>query len=189
MKSAQEAAALGDEMKLSADLVDILKNVPEDQPIVIGGKLYTGYKEIKPDVYQFNKEDDAGNVSVVTYNNKTGEMTVKSAGNIGTKTKTSGGDSASTKLSIEDKAAIALEAENIRGIDDGYLDTGKYPQVRADIARELGDEGLKYFDEVYSPEYSLNPNDPTARKYFTTGSSLVGSADDTPLPIEEEGNQ
>lgn len=62
-----------------------------------------------------------------------------------------------------DTQNIQADMAAIKGAD-GYVDTQKWARIREEASK---DKALKaWFDANYSPESVLNPDDPTAKRYF-----------------------
>lgn len=129
LQSAKEAAAAGNELELSKNLVDVLSKVPDDQQIQIGDSLYSGFKEGQ----KFNtfKEDASGNVTQVITDGDGNIIAKNDLGRIGKGFKASGGSGKKKKeeeipltygqfeqgFMNEMGTEIALESQDIL---DGY---------------------------------------------------------------------
>lgn len=81
------------------------------------------------------------------------------------------GGGADTTVTPEERNSIAADIAAIRG-SDGYVDTAKYGQVRENIAVNAP-KLLSWFDSTYGAQNVMNPNDPTAKKYFQTGNQQI----------------
>jgi len=76
----------------------------------------------------------------------------------------------------EEKQAIQTDIKAIMG-GDRYLDTSKYREIRENVAINAPSL-LSWFDKTYNPQNWLNPNDPTAKSYFLTGTKLAEQKDE-----------
>jgi hypothetical protein len=176
------------------DIAQLRLQVPEGQTVEVGGKSYTGLATSNPDT-QLIQNDATGDVTVI--NKNTGEvintipgvagqkMDIKEIGNkvykidaagnmVDTGIRTPSGGGGVAQPTTSERQAIANDIAAIRG-GDGFVDTAKYGQVRENIAVNAP-KLLSWFDSTYSAQNVMNPNDPTAKKYFQTGTQQVTTA-------------
>lgn len=161
-----------------SDIVQLMKTLPVGQSQTVTdpatGQQYTLTGIAQPDISTqiFESEDAAGNVTYVTVDKNTGSILSQvSAGKIGKGFAPSGDGSGNN-----DRDTIKLDIDAIKG-SDKYLDTAKYAEVRENVALN-SPSLLSWFDSTYKPEDVLNPNDPTAKKYFQTGAQQIGNDED-----------
>ena len=82
-RSAQAQSAQ-DELDMQGKMVGILSKLPEDTEIEIGGNVYKGLKQIRPDTQTFSVTNNNGTVTYTTIDKETGKVVnttkVKGAG-------------------------------------------------------------------------------------------------------------
>jgi len=76
----------------------------------------------------------------------------------------------------ESKQNVKNEIDQYLG-EDKFYDTAKYIALREDLAVNASDKLLTWFDKTYPAQDKLNPNDPTAKKYFQTGPQQLETPD------------
>jgi len=113
-----------------------------------------------------------GSLYFVTYSmDKNGNITPKTEMLIAKKASGGGGGSSGGADTENEKQAIQSDIKAIMG-NDRYLDTAKYREIRENVAINAPSL-LSWFDKTYDPQNWLNPQDPTAKSYFLTGTKLA----------------
>lgn len=186
-KTQQEAANIkntDDLVKSQKNVVDLLKDIPENQTIDIAGNTYTGMKEIdtKKGTYSFQETDSSGNVTqVVTgIDPNTGKLGIigkVSLGRIGKGT--SGGGSGSGVGATT--YAATLDNLNASKGDDGFVNTQTYAE-EYDKFRLKGKSST--FTSNFPPEEFLNPKDPSASKFFKTATQAIKPDKEAPTELQ-----
>lgn len=161
-----------------SDIAGLMKALPVGQTQTFTdpgtGETYNITGIAQPDINTqiFESEDAAGNVTYVTVDKKTGGILSQvSAGKIGKGFKATT-ETTTVKSTTEDRQIIDADINAIRG-SDGYVDTAKYQQLKTDIAVNNPDL-LDWFNKTYPAQDMLNPQDPTAVKFFQTGPQQLG---------------
>jgi hypothetical protein len=80
VKSVQEADSYLAQLEADKKKYDILKDIPPDTVISVGGRLESGLKYIAPKIYEQVITDANGAVQLLTYDENTGKMEVHNTG-------------------------------------------------------------------------------------------------------------
>jgi hypothetical protein len=92
VKSSNEASGYAAQLEVDKKKYDILKDIPSDVEINIGGQMESGLKLVAPNIFEQVVTDANGNISIITFDENTKEMKTYQTG-VTSAVKSSGGSS------------------------------------------------------------------------------------------------